>query len=165
MNTKQITPSEKFSSQGGITKALGSTIGTGLRDTLNSVNEHKQQILMEEVQDTRAKARIERIRNILEKPAGRRTNDELSELSDLISQIEFFKNKSIKEKDMQELCMAFSFEKFDAKVDVFKWGEPGDTFYIIIKGIVSVRIPNQKIKGWRIQRMEYNKLKEYVAYL
>ena len=31
-------------------------------------------------------------------------------------------------------------------------GEEGNNFYVIIKGIVSVSIPNQKIKNWRMRR-------------
>lgn len=34
-------------------------------------------------------------------------------------------------------------------------GEQGDKFYVIIKGIVSVSVPNGKIKNWRIRRVAH----------
>jgi len=74
------------------------------------------------------------------------------EVSQLIKQIEFFKKKNIKDKDILELCQVFCFDKIDAGDNVFKWGDAGDKFYIIIKGLCSVQIPNPKIKDWRSQR-------------
>jgi hypothetical protein len=36
-----------------------------------------------------------------------------------------------------------------------QYGEAGDQFYIILKGIVSVQIPNPKIKNWRMKRLDF----------
>jgi len=38
---------------------------------------------------------------------------------------------------------------------VITHGETGNSFFIILKGIVSVLIPNPKIKNWRIRRIQY----------
>ena len=62
----------------------------------------------------------------------------MAEVSELIKTIEFFKARNIKEKDLIDLCQVFCFDKRDGGEDVFKWGDPGNNFYIIIKGLVSV---------------------------
>ena len=41
------------------------------------------------------------------------------------------------------------------------YGEKGDQFYIIIRGVVSIQIPNSSIKDWIHHRKEYEKLKEW----
>jgi hypothetical protein len=38
---------------------------------------------------------------------------------------------------------------------VFRHGDLGDSFYIIIKGIVGVRVPNSEIKGWKYEIKRY----------
>ena len=45
--------------------------------------------------------------------------------------------------------------------DVVKYGDVGDLFYMIIKGSVSVQIPNPEIKKWDIFRKEYLRLKQW----
>lgn len=54
-----------------------------------------------------------------------------------------------------DLAGAFRFEQFDEHTDVFKHGDKGESFYVIIKGRVGVHIPNPKIKNWKAQRNEY----------
>jgi CRP-like cAMP-binding protein len=71
----------------------------------------------------------------------------------LISEIKFFREKNIKHKDMMDLASAFKFHKEEANSNVFDHGDVGENFYIIIKGIVGVEIPNPKIKDWRMQRV------------
>ena len=46
------------------------------------------------------------------------------------------------------------------------YGDEGENFYIILKGLVGVRIPNPKIGGgnlgaWKAQRREYTELSEW----
>ena len=53
---------------------------------------------------------------------------------------------------MVELVSCFKFEVMEEGNDVFEYGERGELFYIIIKGICGVRIPNPKIKDWRNKR-------------
>ena len=60
---------------------------------------------------------------------------------------------------MVELVSCFKFEVMEEGNDVFEYGERGELFYIIIKGICGVRIPNPKIKDWR------NKRQDYLSYL
>lgn len=42
--------------------------------------------------------------------------------------------------------------------DVINYGDNGDKFYIIIKGIVQVLIPNPAIEKWFPSRKHYLKL-------
>lgn len=42
--------------------------------------------------------------------------------------------------------------------DVINYGDVGDKFYIIFKGIVSVFIPNPSIKEWFTKRKHFLKL-------
>lgn len=80
----------------------------------------------------------------------------MNELASLIDQIQFFKDKNIKEKDMLELMNVFNFVKAEAEQDVMKYGDTGNLFYLIVKGKVSVRVPNlTKIRGWKSQWNEY----------
>ena len=43
---------------------------------------------------------------------------------------------------MRELANNLKFETFNALDEVMKYGEVGDKFYVIVKGVVSVHVPN-----------------------
>jgi hypothetical protein len=45
--------------------------------------------------------------------------------------------------------------------NVFEFGDIGDKFYMILKGIVSIQVPNQKVKNWDFYWNQYSKLKEW----
>lgn len=53
---------------------------------------------------------------------------------------------------------AFRFFKTEAPQAVFHHGEVGDLFYLIIKGEVSVLIPNAKIRNWKSSMARYKRL-------
>ena len=80
----------------------------------------------------------------------KRSAEEVEEMMEMIKKIKFFQDRNIQEKDLIELCEVFRFEHVKAHHDVFKYGDPGEKFYIIIKGAVSVQVPNPKIKNWRV---------------
>ena len=82
------------------------------------------------------------MKEILAKLPARRTPEEVSELMALISKVDFFQDKPIKEKDMSELCSSFNLHHVPQGQDVFQYGATGDTFYLILQGAVSVKIPN-----------------------
>ena len=44
---------------------------------------------------------------------------------------------------------------------VINYGEPGDKFYLILGGEVSVTIPNPGIKGWKDHRNVFEQLKHW----
>jgi hypothetical protein len=67
---------------------------------------------------------------------------------------------------MLELMTAINFCAVEADKDVFKYGVSGDLFYLIIKGKVSIRVPNfNKIRAWKHQRAEFQRLKLWIAKL
>jgi hypothetical protein len=46
----------------------------------------------------------------------------------------------------------------DKNEQVFKYGEKGEKFYIVVKGLLSVEIPNPSIKKWKAERKDYEQL-------
>ena len=56
---------------------------------------------------------------------------------------------------MTELVSCFKFEVADPGSNVFEYGDRGEHFFIIIKGICGVRIPNPKVKDWKKKRQDY----------
>lgn len=47
------------------------------------------------------------------------------------------------------------FEEFHQFKNVFQYMDVGDKFYIIVKGLVSIKIPNPSLKDWKQQYKEY----------
>ena len=95
-----------------------------------------------------------------------RSDDEIDQVVKLIKHNKFFQGKNLKEKDMIELVSAFKFEVVAENKDVFLYGDTGEKFYIILKGLCGVRIPNPKIGGgnpgaWKAQNREYKELSEW----
>jgi hypothetical protein len=95
-----------------------------------------------------------------------RSENEIDEVVKLIKHNKFFQGKNMKEKDMVELVSAFKFDVVGPGDDVFLYGDCGEKFYIILKGLVGVRIPNPKIGNgnagaWKTQRREYMELQEW----
>lgn len=99
-----------------------------------------------------------KIRDILIKQANKRSDKELEELQCIIARIPFFKTKKISNPDLKEIISAFQFERYGEYEKVFNYGEIGEKLYIIIKGLVSIRIPNPTIKQWESKRQRYNDL-------
>ena len=63
---------------------------------------------------------------------------------------------------MLELVSCFRFQILETGDDVFLYGDRGETFYIIIKGLVGVRIPNPKIKDWKLKHEDFKRLRKWV---
>ena len=47
---------------------------------------------------------------------------------------------------MMELATTMKFERLEGMQNCINFGEKGHKFYIILKGVVSVQVPNQGIK-------------------
>jgi CRP-like cAMP-binding protein len=64
-------------------------------------------------------------------------------------------------EQVKELVNMLKFEEYELMENVMCHGDAGDKFYIILKGVVSIHIPNPAIKdrihNWR----KYNKLKKW----
>ena len=102
------------------------------------------------------------IKNLLKKPLNQRSREDIEKLTSLIKDIQFFKDrKQLTHDEMRELASCLHLESISAMDKVINYGEKGDKFYIIIRGVVSVQIPNMSIKSWMHHRKEYDYLKEW----
>ena len=106
-----------------------------------------------------------KIKNTLEKPAFKRSKEELTRCTDFISKIDFFEQKKIPPDDLYEIVSSFKFVVTKPGEDVFNYGDTGDLFYIIVKGSVAVMIPNPRITNWKRERKELEVLEDWVRKL
>ena len=84
---------------------------------------------------------------------------EVEEFVELLSEIRFFQErKDIKKRDLKELMSVFKIVETQHDQNVVNYGEPGENFYIIIKGQVSVQIPNPRIKDWSSHKEKFAQL-------
>ena len=59
---------------------------------------------------------------------------------------------------MRELVNAIRFETKQEFENVFEHGDHGELFYIILQGIVLVRVPNPTIAQWKQERARFQEL-------
>lgn len=65
----------------------------------------------------------------------------------LIKELKFFKTRNIEGTDIFEVCLELKHLSLKKGEYVFKYGDIGDSFYIILSGLVSIRIPDWKAKA------------------
>ena len=53
------------------------------------------------------------------------------------------------------------FERLQGMQDCMKYGEKGNKFYIMLRGVVSVMVPNSQIRSLPIKRKDFNYLLEW----
>lgn len=70
-------------------------------------------------------------------------------------------NKKLKKGEFEDLAQNLRFRTILAKDKVMEYGDFGDEFFIILKGIVRIEIPDKKIKNWAVQRSDYKRLLEW----
>ena len=95
------------------------------------------------------------LKSVLEKPHEKRTLTEVGQVTEMLTKIQFFKDREIGLKGLNQLVRSFQIEVCEPKEEVIKYGSKGDKFYIILKGSVDVLIPNQKIVGWKQHRQQF----------
>ena len=54
-----------------------------------------------------------------------------------------------------------NYERFDTLENVIRYGETGDKFYVILKGVVSAQVPNPSIKDWPFEYRHYKNLLQW----
>eukprot|EP00347_Sterkiella_histriomuscorum_P015778 403355716 len=80
---------------------------------------------------------------ILKKNPEQRTEKDLNTLAPMLKEIRFFKERGeIETHHLIDLCQALRYEFCEAGKFVFKQGDYGDCFYVILRGRVSVLIQN-----------------------
>ena len=80
----------------------------------------------------------------LQKLADKRTDKELESLMRHLKDEKFFKEKvsqKLKYYDMKEMASMLTYQKVLTKETLFKYGEFGEKFYIILKGVVRLIAP------------------------
>lgn len=103
--------------------------------------------------------KTERLKSILGKHSSGVSRAEVEEFVYLLSEIRFFQErKDIKKRDLKELMSAFKIVETKHNQNVVNYGEPGENFYIIISGQVSVQIPNPRIKDWSSHKEKFAQL-------
>ena len=76
--------------------------------------------------------------------------------------IKFFQErKNLKENDLYELVEAITYEQRHRFENVFEQGDHGEHFYIILKGIVLVKVKNPTIKQWKQERARFKELLDW----
>lgn len=110
---------------------------------------------LSEVNSTRNHNVIELAKSILKKTHTLRSWNDVEKISQYLKNVQFFKDRKIRDKDLDELVSACHFESFTPGEKIMEYGEPGSKFYIQIKGVVSVSIPNSQIRNWRMKRFMF----------
>ena len=82
-----------------------------------------------------------KMKEIMLKEKYERLPDEVDFLYGLFANFAFFKERGIQKKDMTTICRNLDYESKDPYHYVFKHGDDGDSFQMIIKGQVTVWIP------------------------
>lgn len=70
-----------------------------------------------------------------------RTDDQINDILDFIKDVKFI--AKLTPLQQRKLCKMMTFEEVEAKEYVFRMGDIGDKFYIILSGQVSVQVPMQ----------------------
>ena len=60
--------------------------------------------------------------------------------------------------DFIDIASFLQYESFDGMKEVINYGEDGIKFYIILKGVVSVSIPNPDIKSFNLELNRFKNL-------
>jgi CRP-like cAMP-binding protein len=81
--------------------------------------------------------------SVLVKNPQRRTPAELDSIVPMIMKIQFFKEREMKYESCVHVAETLSYEFQHKDHTVFRQGDEGDKFYIIIDGEVSIKIFNK----------------------
>ena len=75
-----------------------------------------------------------------------RNEKDMAILGPELKQMDFFKTLKIEGQDIHQVCQELQYEYLHKGEAVFKYGEYGNKFYVILKGEVAVKIPDPKAK-------------------
>lgn len=85
---------------------------------------------------------IQTMIQILFKPKEERKDRDFTLIAPILKEINFFKQRNIISQDITYLCQELSYEYFTQGECVFKYGEHGAKFYIILQGKVEIMVPD-----------------------
>jgi CRP-like cAMP-binding protein len=84
---------------------------------------------------------VETLLSIIQKPPKKRSAGDIDLLASLLDSIKFFKERKLSLKDLHYVAKYLTYVYCEVSKCIIKCFDSGDTFYIIIKGSVSVNIP------------------------
>ena len=88
----------------------------------------------------------------MQKKKHHRTDDDITQLMESFNKLKFFRDlknlQKLSEHEERELMQCLSFEKYKKDEKVFEYGDSGQKFYIMFKGVCSVYIRNDQISDW-----------------
>ena len=115
--------------------------------------ETKELLKIETIKNLKNALKNKVMKQVLITDPEERTMQDLKILDPLIKETQFMQNrKEMTQTDFQELCRSLCYLELDEFENVFEYGENGDTFYIIIQGVVSIQLRNNSIKNWAYAR-------------
>lgn len=81
---------------------------------------------------------------VLKKDSKQRTKKDCEKTVPHLKKIKFFQEREIPDKNYLDIAQCLTYIKLPQGAIVFEYGTFGDLFYIILKGSVSVLIPNKE---------------------
>ena len=80
----------------------------------------------------------------------------------MLLQQKFFKDHpTLSLEDIQEIARLIMVKKVHAMENVIEFGDLGQNFYIVLKGVVAIEVPNEKIKNRAIKFKDYEMIKKW----
>ena len=106
---------------------------------------------------------FDKVASILRIPPNLRSNSHIETLMKLTKDVQFFIKISFEQNSADvhyECCKVMSLEEYSKDDVVFKFGEYGEKFYIILSGQVSVRVP--AVRKFLVSKETLNKLENLI---
>lgn len=100
--------------------------------------------------------------NVLVKNSARRSQQELDTIVPMLQKIQFFKEREISHENYVHIAETLQYEFIFKDQTVFKQGEQGEKFYIIIDGEVCIKIFN---KAYDAKKKELAAINQVLAHL
>jgi CRP-like cAMP-binding protein len=81
---------------------------------------------------------------VLLKPSEERKEKDFTILAPVLKEINFFKSRNMINQDIIYLCQELQYEFFTKGETIFKYGEHGNKFYIVLNGKVDIMVPDHE---------------------
>ena len=81
------------------------------------------------------------ITDVLTAPRHQRHASDYKHIGEILKQVSFFKQRNLKDVDFWEIISGLQHKQISEGTAACRYGEVGDTFYIILKGQCSVWLP------------------------
>ena len=100
---------------------------------------------------------------VLMKPKEERKDKDFTLLAPILKEINFFKQRNMMSQDIAYLCQELQYEYFMKGECVFKYGDHGTKFYIILKGKVEIMVPDVEKRQRMLQQQMAAKIQMQIT--